>query len=504
MKRRVLVVDDDRHILEVLAMRLAAMGFDVTATVDPQHAIEMVGAARFDLALVDLRMAPMDGIAVMEAVHAQQPRLPVLIMTAHATIETAVDAVQRGAFDYLTKPFVRDELREKILRALAARRWARDRERLLSVGEILASSGSMERVLDAVAQAAVESTEAERCVVFQLLGGRLVSMASAGSPPPSLAAFEAVASQAMDKGAPTTVTSTEGRLMVAAPLVVQRGPAGALVIETAARLAPSEDDLELLALFSSQAAVAVRNTDELERLRSGALSALGRMATQVAHELKNPLAGLLLYARHLEHRLERTGDGEGADVARKIGAAVEHLGAVVAEITAFGRPPELHRVRTALHPLLDECLTFARARHPAAQLHVERVYDPACPDAWLDPRELRKAFLNLILNGLEALEPEGRLTVRTAYVPEGPALTVAIEDTGVGMSDETLSRVYDMFFTTKPHGTGLGMAIARSVITRHGGELSIESAPWRGTRVVVRLPVDTRSEEPAAASEGAS
>jgi signal transduction histidine kinase len=83
-------------------------------------------------------------------------------------------------------------------------------------------------------------------------------------------------------------------------------------------------------------------------------------------------------------------------------------------------------------------------------------------------------------------------------------LTVAIEDTGVGMSDETLSRVYDMFFTTKPHGTGLGMAIARSVITRHGGELSIESAPWRGTRVVVRLPVDTRSEEPAAASEGAS
>ena len=82
-------------------------------------------------------MEPMNGIQLMEALHARQPRLPILIMTAHGTIETAVEAVQRGAFDYLTKPFVRDELRSKIRRALAARRWARDRERLLMIGETL-------------------------------------------------------------------------------------------------------------------------------------------------------------------------------------------------------------------------------------------------------------------------------------------------------------------------------------------------------------------------------
>ena len=101
------------------------------------------------------------------------------------TFLAAVDAVQRGAFDYLTKPFLRDELRAKIGRALASRRWARDRERLLAVGQTLASSGIMARVLDAVAQGAVETTEAERCVVFQQEHGRLVPMASSGSPPPS-------------------------------------------------------------------------------------------------------------------------------------------------------------------------------------------------------------------------------------------------------------------------------------------------------------------------------
>ena len=140
----------------------------------------------------------------------------------------------------------------------------------------------------------------------------------------------------------------DGGTIVAAPLVVQRGPAGALVVETAARAVPDEDDLELLALFSSQAAVAVRNTFELERLRSGALAALGRMATQVAHELKNPLAGLRLYARHLEQRLARRGEAEDLELAGKIAATVDHLGGVVAELGAFGRPPELQRAPVAL------------------------------------------------------------------------------------------------------------------------------------------------------------
>src|SRR2546423_2402441 len=199
MKRRVLIVDDDPAILEVREMRLVAMGFDVEATSAPHVATRNVTGGRFDLALVDLRMDPMAGIALMEQLHARQPRLPVLIMTAHATIETAVEAVQRGAFDYLTKPFVRDELRAKIGRALSSRRWARDRERLLTIGETLASSGRMDRVLESVAQAAVETTEADRCIVFQNVDGHLVAAASAGPPAPVWEALQEAAARAMGK-----------------------------------------------------------------------------------------------------------------------------------------------------------------------------------------------------------------------------------------------------------------------------------------------------------------
>jgi two-component system sensor histidine kinase AtoS len=111
----------------------------------------------------------------------------------------------------------------------------------------------------------------------------------------------------------------------------------------------------------------------------------------------------------------------------------------------------------------------------------------------LDARELRKAFLNLILNGLESLAPGGRLTVTTGWAADTKTLTVTFEDTGAGMTDETLARIFDLFFTTKPEGTGLGMAIARSVVDLHGGELAVHSVLGQGTRVVARLPLDPSS-----------
>jgi two-component system sensor histidine kinase HydH len=308
--------------------------------------------------------------------------------------------------------------------------------------------------------------------------------------------LQEAAARAMEKNAPVTRTNPGGGVVVAAPLVVERGPAGALVIETPARVEPTEDDLELLALFSSQAAVAIRTTHELERLRSGALAALGRMATQVAHELKNPLAGLRLYARHLEQRLERNADHDGAELARKITGTVDNLAAVVNEITAFGRTPELRRAPTDLKALLEECITFGRAKVAREDIEVVATYDAACPLAPVDARELRKAFLNLILNALESIGPGGgRLAVTTSYAPAVRTITVTLDDTGAGMSEETLARVFDLFFTTKPEGTGLGMALARSVITRHGGQLAINSEVGQGTRVIVRLPTDPAPPE---------
>jgi signal transduction histidine kinase len=422
----------------------------------------------------------------MEAAHQRQPRLPVLIMTAHGTIDNAVEALREGAFDYLTKPFVPEELRGKIGRALSQRRWTRDRTMLKVVGEALGSSGTMERVLDTVAHATVEATEAERAVVFLLEEGRLVPMASAGAAPGSLDDLATTARTVIERKIPAAVTDADGRVRLGTPLFVGGGAAGALVVETMVQ--PTPDDLDLLALFSSQAAVALKNTRELERLRSGALAALGRMAAQVAHELRNPLGGLKLFADYLEQRLGVAEDSEGVEVARRISREVDHMTELVREITQFGRPTALRRVPTSLNGLVESCLDLAQARAKDKKVRVTLDLDAELPAAMLDSRELRKVFLNLISNALEAMDDEGSLTLRTRA--QDRFLATTVEDTGCGMSDETRARAFDLFFTTKETGTGLGMAIARSVIEQHGGRIEIRSQIGRGTEVRVLLPVE--------------
>src|SRR5581483_11763682 len=444
MARTILVVDDDAPILEVLEMRLAAMGFAVTSTDTPAEALRILGERAFDVALFDLRMDDMDGIALTHAAHEKQSRLPVLIMTAHGTIDNAVDAIKEGAFDFITKPFVPEELTRKLERALLERRWARDRDLLRTVGEMLASSGVVEHVLEVIAERTLEATETTRAVVFLREEGRVAARAVAGAAPSPIA-----------------------DLATAAAVLVDGAAEGALVAESPSYVVPTEDDLLLLAIFAAQAAVALKNAREQSRLRGGALAALGRVATQVAHELNNPLGGLKLYAQLLEDRLAKAGDPQGVDMAQKVGRAVTHLGDLVADITAYGRPPELRREPTAVNALVDECLALAQDRIAEKHIVVVRELDDALGELTLDPRELKKALLNFVLNGLEAMEDGGTLTVRT-----GPT-----DDRGVAIAIED---------------TGRGMAIARSVVDRHDGRLAIDTAPGNGTRIRLTIPPDAR------------
>jgi signal transduction histidine kinase len=120
---------------------------------------------------------------------------------------------------------------------------------------------------------------------------------------------------------------------------------------------------------------------------------------------------------------------------------------------------------------------------------VVRQIPDGLPLVHADPRELKKVFLNLILNGLDAMDDGGTLTLSGARVGEDE-IVLTVADTGCGMSPEIQVRIFDPFFTTKTNGTGLGMAIARSVVHFHGGRLEVESEPGRGTRVSVHLPVE--------------
>ncbi len=158
---KLLVVDDDRNLLELMKMRLESSGFGVAAARDEAEARSLMGQQPFDLAVIDLQLVHQDGISLMEEVHHVFPGLPVIILTAHGTIESAVEAMKRGAYTYLTKPFDARELVHSIGRALENRKLASEVSRLKELvreryefENIIARSGKMQAVLESVARIA--------------------------------------------------------------------------------------------------------------------------------------------------------------------------------------------------------------------------------------------------------------------------------------------------------------------------------------------------------------
>jgi signal transduction histidine kinase len=195
---------------------------------------------------------------------------------------------------------------------------------------------------------------------------------------------------------------------------------------------------------------------------------------------------LKVYAQLVGRRLASLDDKHGVDLIGKIDGAVDRLAALVSDITAYGRPPEVKREPTDPDEIVSESLGLVQDRIENGRIRVVYEAAPGLGLLPLDPREIRKAVMNTLVNALDAMPEGGTLTILTSQA-DG-VFTIAISDTGEGMDEATCARTFDLFFTTKRGGTGLGMAIIRSAVERHGGRLSIESAPGRGTTVSMTIP----------------
>jgi PAS domain S-box-containing protein len=229
----------------------------------------------------------------------------------------------------------------------------------------------------------------------------------------------------------------------------------------------------------------VRAQSELQRNR--ALSAVGQMTAQIAHEIKNPLGSIRFAAEVLKRQKpDQPPDRETINVIER---SVDHLATIVNELSDYARPKELKKATLNLNELLDEMMPMVADRLAVKKMQIERQYAAHLPTGAFDPTELKKLFLNLIINAIEASEPGRRIELRTGSDGNGKVI-VEIVDHGEGMDAETLRRLFEPFYTTKEKGTGLGMAISRKIAELHHGELIVRSQKGRGTTATVRLPIN--------------
>ncbi|HWF83982.1 MAG TPA: ATP-binding protein [Vicinamibacterales bacterium] len=265
--------------------------------------------------------------------------------------------------------------------------------------------------------------------------------------------------------------------------------------------------------------IIARNLDYLSQVQSTIrysrkLAALGRLSAGVAHEVKNPLNAMMIHLELLRQQFApsparagagRAGSGRGAGAVAVSGAtvapgvdpadAIQHVDVIAGEIRRldevvqgflrFSRPEDLRLQPVRLESLLDEIVPIVRPE--AERLGVELRVECNAPDVNGDPAMLRQAFLNLALNGCQAMPNGGTLTVH-CEAASGHRVSVSFVDTGVGIKPEHLKRIFDLYFTTKDKGSGIGLSMVYRTVQMHDGEIEVQSSPGVGTTFRVLLP----------------
>src|SRR6266581_4037969 len=240
------------------------------------------------------------------------------------------------------------------------------------------------------------------------------------------------------------------------------------------------------------ALVTLRDLDSLEsigtQLRvSERLAALGRITAGVAHEVKNPLNSMRLWLENLKESLSDDGDGASQQAVQVLDKEIDRLDAVVKRFLDFTRPMELKLEATDLAELLREVMRVAHPQLLKAGVEVEELLGNGIPEVWADRDLLKQAVLNLVLNAAEAMTSGGELRVELGR--RGEMAEISVSDTGKGIPTENQQKIFQLFFTTRPGGSGIGLATTFRIVQLHNGSIDFQSEAGRGTTFRIELPL---------------
>jgi two-component system NtrC family sensor kinase len=227
-------------------------------------------------------------------------------------------------------------------------------------------------------------------------------------------------------------------------------------------------------------------------VQSEKLSSLGRLSASIAHEINNPLAGILTFSKLILREVDQSVPDEARRKALAknlslVQRETERCSAIVRNLLDFARERPLELKEVDVNGVVAECLQLI-AHQIAIQGHVLDKRLGAVPPVRADFGQIRQALVNVALNACEAMAKPGHLGVVTGPSADGRFAEVSISDTGPGISQENLARIFDPFFTTKEMGTGLGLSVVYGIVQRHGGTVEARSEKGKGTTFTIRIP----------------
>ncbi len=507
---RVLLVDDEPNMRWTMAEFLKRGGYEVLTASDFDTAMEALDGAEVDAAVVDIVLPGRSGVELLKELGGRATYLPVVMITGEPNPLLIPEIVRAGAYDFIAKPILKEALLKAVSRAVEKKRLVDEKGRLeeeikrhaaeleervaARTAELAASRSFLNLVLDSSTEYAIVAIDTKgRITLFNRGAERMF-----GHP-----AEEALGREPGDLLGQRDDEDLNRALLTSAreadasgrheTEVRFRRPDGGEFFASVAVTPIRAGGGELVGYLGivKDLTVERQNAESLRRMQERLahqekIAALGRAAAQMAHEVKNPLAGMLLYAMHL--RGKAAGKLAESEVALvdKLVETINHLTNTVEHVLDFARPVRLSPRPLDLNSVVADVLQLLEPQASANRIERRLELDERGCGAVLDEASVRSALMNLILNAIQAMPGGG--TLRVSTLARGPAALVEIADTGKGMTEEQVAHIFEPFYTTKSQGLGLGLSYAAKVIEQHGGTVAVESRVGEGTTIRVELP----------------
>ena len=487
----ILIVDDNRDLADNLAELLRDDGPSTAAAYAPGTALTMMREQPFDLAVIDIRMPEGSGMSLLRDVRRSCPEAEVIVMTANASLNTAMGALHEGAFAYLEKPFDPQHLITLCRRALTQTALRRERRRLQQ--DLTRSEALYRRVVDSVDALIVGIGADDRLAMcnqgaMDALGYSRTALLSTSLV--SLAASEAGG----ERLAEVVASARAGRKPVTMEVTLRRSDGSERVTHwTFSPLEPGARDGSQDSLVLGVASDLTDRVDlERRAAEAEAMASIATLTAGLAHEIRNPLNAAALQLQLLGRHADKLADADGRTKVLKRVAIVEaelaRLTNLLDDFLNLAKPQRLQLSPIALRGLLQE--VHALQEPAIRRAHLKFVLEPGDTDLFAlgDHGTLKQVLVNLVVNAFDALkgQTDGRVKLR-AFAQGETRVGIEVSDNGPGIAPEIVDNLFTPFFTSKEAGTGLGLTIVKRILDRHGGSIQFVSPHGGGTTARISL-----------------
>ena len=484
--KRALVVDDEHMILKIISDILTKEGYEVKTAFNFDKAFELLKEYPFHVVLTDIRMPEKNGIDLLEKIRTFDSNMPVILMTGFASLETAVKAVQHGAFDYLTKPLDYDKLKSVTKHAFERYELLQENSRL--VRELQELNASLElkvkertRDLGNILSSTHESiVTMDKDLIIKSVNLKTVNIFGEGYIGRKIGDFieginfDSIIPKILAD--PSYSTKHEVRYgnkfleLTLSPLI----------------------DFETGNIFGVMAVtedVTEKKKLEAQLIQSAKMSAVGQLAAGIAHEFNNILTGIVGYT---SFALSKTDIEQIRRDLKIVEKASDRAVEIVKKLLFFSKQKEGQFRLASIEEAIEDTLALIEHSFQSEGVKILRHYGKI-PPIRMDVGEIQRVILNMAMNSKHAMPQGGVIAMSTEL--EDDYVKIDFSDTGVGIPKEDLARIFEPFFTTKGSrgsgqtpGTGLGLSVTYAIVERHGGRIDVESEVERGTTFTIRLP----------------